>query len=112
MNLIITTDAAESIPTGRLRRTAKVGGLLGGTVAKAYATKAANLVRSEEDRAAASERQRLAAASHMVDVLGQMKGPATKIGQMASVMGLVGLPADELERLRAKLGELRDQYAG
>jgi predicted unusual protein kinase regulating ubiquinone biosynthesis (AarF/ABC1/UbiB family) len=38
-----------------------------------------------------------------------MKSPAMKIGQMASVLDLGGLPAEELERLQAKLGELRDQ---
>jgi predicted unusual protein kinase regulating ubiquinone biosynthesis (AarF/ABC1/UbiB family) len=103
------TDRARSIPTGRARRTVKVGGLLGTEVAKAYATKAANLVRSDEDRSAASERRRLEAANHIVEVLGQMKGPAMKLGQMASVLDLGGLPADEVERLQAKLGELREQ---
>src|SRR5689334_18773719 len=103
------TDRSRSVPTGRARRTVKVGGLLGTEVAKAYATKAANLVRSDEDRSAASERRRLEAANHIVEVLGQMKGPAMKLGQMASVLDLGGLPADEVERLQAKLGELRDQ---
>ena len=97
------------MPAGRLRRTAKVGGLLGGEVAKAYATKAANLVRSEDDRAAANERRRLEAADHVVEVLGQMKGPAMKLGQMASILDLGGLPPEEVERLQAKLGELRDR---
>ena len=41
------TEGAKSIPTGRLRRTAKVGGLLGAEVARSYATKAANVVRSD-----------------------------------------------------------------
>jgi predicted unusual protein kinase regulating ubiquinone biosynthesis (AarF/ABC1/UbiB family) len=103
------TDRQTSIPTGRVRRTVKVGGLLGTEVARAYATRAANLVRSDEDRAAASERRRLEAATHIVEVLGQMKGPAMKLGQMASVLDLGGLPADEVERLQGKLGELRDQ---
>jgi predicted unusual protein kinase regulating ubiquinone biosynthesis (AarF/ABC1/UbiB family) len=79
------TQPATSIPTGRLRRTAKVGGLLGGEVARAYAGKAANLGRSPQDRHDADGRRRLQAASHVVEVLGQMKGPATKVGQMASV---------------------------
>ncbi len=102
------SEHARSIPTGRVRRTAKVGGLLGAEVARAYATKAANLVRSEEDRSAADGRRRLEAAGHIVDVLGQMKGPAMKVGQMASMLDLGGLPPDELEGLQAKLGELRE----
>src|ERR1700686_975559 len=69
-------DSQSSIPAGRVRRTAKVGGLLGGEIARAYATRAANLVRSREDRSAAGGRRRLQAADHIVEVLGQMKGPA------------------------------------
>ena len=84
------------MPTGRIRRTAKVGGLLGGEVARAYATKAANLVRSGDDRSAANGRRRLEATDHVVEVLGQMKGPAMKIGQMASILNLGGLPPEEV----------------
>src|SRR4051794_10039075 len=40
----------KPIPTGRVRRTAKVGGLVGGQAARAYANKAANLTRGEEAR--------------------------------------------------------------
>jgi predicted unusual protein kinase regulating ubiquinone biosynthesis (AarF/ABC1/UbiB family) len=103
------TQPATSIPTGRLRRTAKVGGLLGGEVVRSYATRATNLRRSPKDRRDADGRRRLQAASHVVEVLGQMKGPAMKVGQMASVWDLWGLPPDEQEQLQAKLGELRDQ---
>jgi predicted unusual protein kinase regulating ubiquinone biosynthesis (AarF/ABC1/UbiB family) len=99
----------KPMPTGRVRRTAKVGGLVGSEVARAYATKAANLVRSDEDRSAADARRRLEAAEHVVEVLGAMKGPAMKVGQMASMLDLGGLPPDELEGLQAKLGELRDR---
>jgi predicted unusual protein kinase regulating ubiquinone biosynthesis (AarF/ABC1/UbiB family) len=102
------SEQSTAMPAGRLRRTAKVGGLLGGEVAKAYATKAANLVRSEDDRSAANERRRLEAADHIVEVLGQMKGPAMKLGQMASILDLGGLPPEEVDRLQAKLGKLRD----
>jgi predicted unusual protein kinase regulating ubiquinone biosynthesis (AarF/ABC1/UbiB family) len=103
------SEQLTAMPRGRLRRTAKVGGLVGGEVAKTYATKAANLVRSEDDRTAANERRRLEAADHIVEVLGQMKGPAMKLGQMASILDLGGLPREEVDRLQAKLGELRDR---
>ncbi len=102
------SEREQSIPTGRVRRTAKVGGLLGTEVARSYATKVANLVRSEDDRNAANGRRRMDAAEHMVDVLGEMKGAAMKLGQMASMIDLAGLPADELDGFQAKLGELRD----
>jgi predicted unusual protein kinase regulating ubiquinone biosynthesis (AarF/ABC1/UbiB family) len=103
------SERPTAMPAGRLRRTAKIGGLLGGEVTKAYATKAANLLRSEDDRAAANERRRLEAADHIVQVLGQMKGPAMKLGQMASILDLGALPPEEADRLQAKLGELRDR---
>jgi predicted unusual protein kinase regulating ubiquinone biosynthesis (AarF/ABC1/UbiB family) len=103
------TVNTRPMPTGRVRRTAKVGGLVGSEAARAYATKAANLVRSDQDRSAADARRRLEAAEHVVEVLGAMKGPAMKVGQMASMLDLGGLPPDELEGLQAKLGELRDR---
>jgi predicted unusual protein kinase regulating ubiquinone biosynthesis (AarF/ABC1/UbiB family) len=103
------TEHTRSIPTGRVRRTAKVGGLLGAEVARTYRTKTANLIRSQDARDAADTRRRLEAAGHIVDVLGEMKGPAMKLGQMASMLDLSGLPPGELEGLQAKLGELRDR---
>src|SRR3984885_8716176 len=103
------TERTRPMPTGRVRRTAKVGGLGGSEVARADATKAANLVRTDEDRSAADARRRLEAAEHVVEGLGAMKGPAMKVGQMASMLDLGGLPPDELEGLQAKLGELRDR---
>jgi hypothetical protein len=53
---------SPSIPVGRIRRGAKMGRLLGVETAKAYATKAANVARSEDGSRAASERRRLEAA--------------------------------------------------
>jgi predicted unusual protein kinase regulating ubiquinone biosynthesis (AarF/ABC1/UbiB family) len=102
------SERSKALPAGRVRRTAKVGGLLTAEVARSYANKAANLGRSQADRRAADGRRRLEAAGHIVDVLGELKGPAMKVGQMASILDLGGLPPDELEGLHAKLGELRD----
>jgi predicted unusual protein kinase regulating ubiquinone biosynthesis (AarF/ABC1/UbiB family) len=99
------------IPVGRVRRGAKVGGLLGLEAAKAYATKAANVVRSDEGKRAASERRRLEAAEHVAEVLGQMKGAAMKAGQMASLMDFGRLPSGELEGFQARFEALRDSAA-
>ena len=103
-----TVPLAKSIPAGRIRRTAKVGGLVGAEVARAYATKAANVMRSEPARKAANGHRRLEAADHVVEVLGQMKGAAMKVGQIVSFMDPSGLPHDELDGFQAKLAELRD----
>ncbi len=100
--------ANSSIPSGRVRRAAKVGGLVGGQAARAYATKAANLARSEQGRKAANAHRRLAAADQIVDVLGEMKGAAMKVGQLASFMDVSGLPPDARDGFQAKLATLRN----
>src|SRR5215212_9651969 len=98
----------KSMPTGRIRRTAKVGGLVGGQTARSYATKAANLTRDQEGRRAAAEKRQLEAAEQIVEVLGQMKGAAMKIGQVASFIDLAGMPPEVSDRFQQKLAELRD----
>jgi predicted unusual protein kinase regulating ubiquinone biosynthesis (AarF/ABC1/UbiB family) len=85
-----------------------MGRLLGVETAKAYATKAANVARSEEGRSAASERRRLDAAQHVAEVLGEMKGAAMKAGQMASLMDFGRLPSGELEDFQARFADLQD----
>ena len=100
--------ADKGIPTGRIRRAAKVGGLAGGTAARNYATKAANLTRSEEARRAAAERRQMEVAEQIVDTLGSMKGAAMKVGQVASFIDTGAFPPEFQERLQQKLAELRD----
>src|SRR3954451_22474895 len=98
----------KPMPTGRIRRTAKVGGLVGGQTARSYATKAANLTRDEEGRRAAAEKRQIEAAEQIVVGLGQMKGAAMKIGQVASFIDLAGMPPEVSDRFQQKLAELRD----
>src|SRR6478609_6372094 len=98
----------KPIPTGRLQRTAKVGELVGGQTVRSYATRAANLARSQADREAAASRRQVEAAEKIVDILGHMKGLAMKVGQIASVVDLEGLPPDVRDRFQAKLASLRD----
>src|ERR1700724_2506749 len=103
-----TTSRGESIPTGRVRRTAEVGGLVGGQAGRGYATKAANLTRSAEAARVAVERRQIKAAEQIVDVLGHMKGLAMKVGQVASFIDLEGLPPDARDGFQRKLATLRD----
>jgi predicted unusual protein kinase regulating ubiquinone biosynthesis (AarF/ABC1/UbiB family) len=100
--------ADKGIPKGRIRRAAKVGGLAGGTTARNYATKAANLTRSADGRRAAVERRQMEVAEQIVDTLGSMKGAAMKVGQVASFIDTGAFPPEFQERLQAKLAELRD----
>src|SRR4051812_21902708 len=98
----------KPMPTGRIRRTAKVGGLVGGQAARSYATKAANLTRDEDARRQAAEKRQIEAAEQIVEVLGQMKGAAMKIGQVASFIDMAGMPPEVSDRFQEKLAELRD----
>ena len=97
-----------SIPTGRIRRTAKVAGLAGGQTARNYATKAANLTRGDEGRRTAATRRQAEAAEQILDVLGNMKGAAMKVGQVASFIDTGAFPDEFQERIQEKLAELRD----
>ena len=98
----------SSIPTGRIRRTVKMGGLVGTQAAKAYATKAANLARTETGAKDAAERRQIEAAEQIVEVLGSMKGAAMKVGQVASFIDTGIVPGEAQARFQEKLAELRD----
>src|ERR687896_298182 len=84
----------SSIPTGRIRRTAQVGSVVGTQGALYAGTRAANIARSDEEAAEALERRHLEAAQRMVETLGRMKGAAMKIGQLASFIDTEFLPPE------------------
>ncbi|MFL5909549.1 MAG: ABC1 kinase family protein, partial [Gaiellaceae bacterium] len=98
----------KPIPTGRVRRTAKVGRLAGEQIARSAATKAANVTRTPEGRRLAVERRQIQAAEQIVNVLGTMKGAAMKVGQVASFIDVAGMPPEAQDLFQAKLAELRD----
>jgi predicted unusual protein kinase regulating ubiquinone biosynthesis (AarF/ABC1/UbiB family) len=99
---------AKKLPTGRVARTARVGGLVTGQGVRWAGMRAANRVRTSE-RAAAAEKERTAALIHeLVEQLGRMRGAAMKVGQMISMVELDGLPEDQRDELQEKLATLRD----
>jgi predicted unusual protein kinase regulating ubiquinone biosynthesis (AarF/ABC1/UbiB family) len=99
---------AKKLPSGRVARTARVGGLAAGQGVRWAGMRAANRVRSPE-RAAAAEQERTAALVHeLVDQLGRMRGAAMKIGQIISMVDFEGLPEDQQDELQQKLATLRD----
>ena len=85
-----------------------MGTLIGSQTVRGYATKAANATRTKDGRRAAAERRQLEAAEQIVEVLGQMKGAAMKVGQVASFIDLGGLPPEARDSFQAKLAALRD----
>src|SRR3954468_1080006 len=99
----------QGIPGGRVQRTAKVGHALGSSGARYAGTRARNVVRSKESGAAELDQRHMDAAERMVDALGQLKGAAMKIGQLASFIDTDFLPPEYRELYQDKLSRLRSE---
>src|SRR5919112_6233242 len=99
----------EGIPGGRVQRTAKVGQAIGSSGARYAGTRARNVVRSKESGAAELDKRHVEAAERMVDALGQLKGAAMKIGQLASFIDTDFLPPEYRELYQDKLSALRSE---
>jgi len=101
--------AKDDLPQGRVRRTAKVGTVIGSQGARYAGTRAANIARSKEKADEAMDARHLEAAERMVDVLGTMKGAAMKIGQLASFIDTEFIPEEYRELYQEKLATLRSE---
>src|SRR5260221_7986844 len=95
------------IPQTRIRRSAKLGTAIGGQATRYAGTAAANVVRSEEKAQERLETRHLETALRMASVLGEMKGAAMKIGQMASFIDVDFLPPEYREIYQDQLAKLR-----
>jgi predicted unusual protein kinase regulating ubiquinone biosynthesis (AarF/ABC1/UbiB family) len=100
--------ARDSIPTSRVARTAKIGGLAAGQAIRQAGTRAANVARDEEGKKAALERRHIEAAEQIVTALGTMKGAAMKVGQVMSFLDVGLVPEEYREEFQHKLAALRD----
>src|SRR5918999_2339617 len=98
-----------SIPTGRIRRTAQVGSVVGTQGARYAGTRARNVARSAEAAGEALDNRHMEAAERMVETLGRMKGAAMKIGQLASFIDTEFLPPEYRELYQRELAQLRTQ---
>jgi predicted unusual protein kinase regulating ubiquinone biosynthesis (AarF/ABC1/UbiB family) len=97
----------SKIPKGRLRRSAKLGSIVGVQGARYAGTKATNVGRSEEESKERLEQRHLETAMKMVGTLGQMKGAAMKMGQFASFIDTDFIPDEYREIYQEQLGKLR-----
>jgi predicted unusual protein kinase regulating ubiquinone biosynthesis (AarF/ABC1/UbiB family) len=104
-----TLDMADDakIPKGRVRRSAKLGSVVGVQSARYAGTKAANVARSEEGGKERLEQRHLETAMKMVGALGQMKGAAMKLGQFASFIDTEFIPEEYREIYQEQLAKLR-----
>src|SRR3954468_23176028 len=99
---------AGRLPTGRLARTARVGGLVTGQGLRWAGMRTANRVRSPEQAAAARDERTAATVRELVDQLSRMRGAAMKVGQLFSMIELDALPEAQRDELQARLATLRD----
>jgi len=100
--------AKDKIPTSRVGRTARIGGLAAGQAIRQAGTRAANVARTKDGRGAALERRQIEAAEQIVAALGTMKGAAMKVGQVMSFLDVGLVPEEYREEFQRKLGALRD----
>jgi predicted unusual protein kinase regulating ubiquinone biosynthesis (AarF/ABC1/UbiB family) len=100
------TDDSK-IPKGRIRRSAKLGSVVGVQGARYAGTKAANVGRSDEQSKERLEQRHLETAMKMVGALGQMKGAAMKLGQFASFIDTEFIPEEYREIYQEQLAKLR-----
>src|ERR671935_190128 len=97
----------KSIPTGRIRRTARLAQTIGASGAGYAGARARSVGRGEEARTEQLDRAHMEAAERMVDALGTMKGAAMKIGQLASFIDTEFLPPEYRDLYQDKLATLR-----
>jgi predicted unusual protein kinase regulating ubiquinone biosynthesis (AarF/ABC1/UbiB family) len=95
------------IPSTRFGRSAKLGSAIGGQATRYAGTVAANVARSEEKSRERLETRHIESALKMASVLGEMKGAAMKIGQMASFIDIDLLPPEYREIYHENLAKLR-----
>jgi len=99
---------SDKIPTSRVGRTARIGGLAAGQAIRQAGTHAANVTRTREGRDAALERRNVEAAEQIVAALGTMKGAAMKLGQVMSFLDAGLVPEEYRAEFQHKLAALRD----
>jgi predicted unusual protein kinase regulating ubiquinone biosynthesis (AarF/ABC1/UbiB family) len=100
--------AKDRIPTSRVGRTARIGGLAAGQAIREAGTHVGNVARGESGRQAALERRHIEAAEQIVEALVHMKGAAMKLGQVMSFLDVGLVPEEYRDEFQRKLGRLRD----
>src|SRR4029079_9930472 len=97
----------SKIPKGRIRRSAKLGSIVGVQGARYAGTKAANVGRSEEGSKDHLEQRHTETALRMVAAWAQMKAAAMKLGQFASFIDTEFIPEEYREIYQEQLAKLR-----
>jgi predicted unusual protein kinase regulating ubiquinone biosynthesis (AarF/ABC1/UbiB family) len=97
----------HKIPKGRVRRSAKLGTALGVQATRYAGTRTANVARSADSAEERIETRHLETALKIASTLGEMKGAAMKLGQLASFIDIEFLPDEYREIYQEQLAQLR-----
>jgi predicted unusual protein kinase regulating ubiquinone biosynthesis (AarF/ABC1/UbiB family) len=98
----------DRIPTGKVRRATSTTAALGPSGAKLAGSLIASLARSPERAREVLEARHIEVADQAVTVLGNLRGGAMKIGQLASFVDVEFLPPEYRTIYQERLGRLRD----
>jgi predicted unusual protein kinase regulating ubiquinone biosynthesis (AarF/ABC1/UbiB family) len=98
----------DAIPTGKVRRATSTTAALGPSGARLAASLIANLGRSPERAREVLEARHTEVAEQAVELLGNLRGGAMKIGQLASFVDVEFLPPEYRAIYQEKLAKLRD----
>jgi predicted unusual protein kinase regulating ubiquinone biosynthesis (AarF/ABC1/UbiB family) len=98
----------DAIPTGKVRRATSTTAALGPSGARLAGTLLANIGRSPERAREVLEARHTEIADQVVDALGNLRGGAMKLGQLASFVDVEFLPPEYRAIYQDKLGKLRD----
>ncbi len=96
-----------ALPTSQVGRSAKLGSAIGLETARTAATMATNLGRSPEEASERLSNRHLETAMKLASTLGEMKGAAMKIGQLASIVDVEFVPPEYREVYQEQLAKLR-----
>ena len=98
----------EAVPTTKAVRATQATTALAPSTVRFFGTLATNLARSPEDAHEVLLRRHEEIADHALEALGQLRGGAMKLGQLASFVDVDFLPAEYRAVYQSKLANLRD----
>src|SRR5438309_9762527 len=98
----------DEIPTSKVRRATSASAALGPSGARLAGSLLASLARDPERARQVLEERHAEVADRTVEVLGNLRGGAMKLGQLASFVDVEFLPPEYRAIYQEKLAELRD----
>jgi predicted unusual protein kinase regulating ubiquinone biosynthesis (AarF/ABC1/UbiB family) len=99
---------ADDLPTSRWLRASKAAGAVGPSSVRFFTTLATNVLRSPENASEMLLRRHEDIADNALSVLGELRGGAMKIGQLASFVDVDLIPPEYRTVYQEKLAALRD----